>query len=108
MQLRWHLDGWINYVNWQTNDKKTLRKINTLIEDTLRHPKEGLGKPEPLKDIYPAFGVGASPQNAAWSTLSMTIQSRSFSATDTTNNVIVSVPHPQTPIPSSLIARPPV
>lgn len=55
MQLRWHLDGWIDYVNWQTNNKKALRKINTLIEDTLRHPKEGLGKPEPLKDDLSGF-----------------------------------------------------
>ena len=28
MQLRWHLDGWADYVDWQTNDKKVLRKIN--------------------------------------------------------------------------------
>ena len=49
MQLRWHLDGWADYVDWQTNDKKVLRKINSIIEDTLRHPTEGLGKPEPLK-----------------------------------------------------------
>lgn len=55
MQLRWHLDGWADYVDWQTNDKKILRKINPLIEDTLRHPAEGLGKPEPLKEDLAGF-----------------------------------------------------
>lgn len=55
MQLRWHLDGWEDYLDWQKNDKKVLRKINTLIEDTLRHPTEGLGKPEPLKEDLSGF-----------------------------------------------------
>ena len=55
MQLRWHLDGWADYVDWQTNDKKVLRKINSLIEDTLRHQTEGLGKPEPLKEDLSGF-----------------------------------------------------
>ena len=55
MQLRWHLDGWADYVSWQANDKKILREINDLIEDTLRHPAEGLGKPEPLKDNLAGF-----------------------------------------------------
>ena len=55
MQLRWHLDGWADYVSWQMDDKKILRKINTLIEDTLRHPTEGLGKPEPLKEDLSGF-----------------------------------------------------
>lgn len=55
MQLRWHLDGWEDYLDWQKNDKKVLRKINTLIEDTLRHPTEALGKPEPLKEDLSGF-----------------------------------------------------
>lgn len=55
MLLRWHLDGWNDYIDWQTNDKKILRKINSLIEDTLRHPTEGIGKPEPMKENLSGF-----------------------------------------------------
>ena len=55
MQLCWHLDGWSDYLDWQTNDKKILRKINSLIQDTLRHPTEGIGKPEPLKEDLAGF-----------------------------------------------------
>jgi toxin YoeB len=41
--------AWEDYLHWQRNDKKIVRRINQLIEDTLRHPFEGIGKPEPLK-----------------------------------------------------------
>ena len=41
--------AWEEYVSWQSEDKKVLRKINDLIKDIQRHPFEGLGKPEPLK-----------------------------------------------------------
>lgn len=40
---------WNDYVYWQTQDKKTLKRINTLIMEALRNPFEGIGKPEPLK-----------------------------------------------------------
>ncbi|SJZ57223.1 toxin YoeB [Pilibacter termitis] len=40
------------YLYWQTQDKKTLKKINRLINDIARNPFEGIGKPEPLKHIY--------------------------------------------------------
>lgn len=55
MQLRWHPEGWTDYINWQTYDKKVLKKINLLIEDTLRHPTEGIGKPEALKNDLTGF-----------------------------------------------------
>ena len=42
-------NGWKDYVYWQTEDRKTLKKINTLIEDICRNGNEGIGKPEPLK-----------------------------------------------------------
>jgi len=45
-------EGWGDYQYWLSQDKKTLQKINKLIRDTQRHPFEGLGKPEPLKDNY--------------------------------------------------------
>lgn len=41
--------GWSDYLYWQTQDKKTLKRINKLINDTIRTPFEGLGNPEPLQ-----------------------------------------------------------
>ena len=41
-------NGWKDYVYWQTEDRKTLRKINQLLEDIVRNGNDGLGKPEPL------------------------------------------------------------
>jgi toxin YoeB len=46
--LRFVPDAWAAYTWWQGQDKKTLRRINTLIESALRSPFEGIGKPEPL------------------------------------------------------------
>lgn len=43
--------GWEDYTYWQTQDRKTLNRINALIQDTLRDPFTGIGKPEPLKHI---------------------------------------------------------
>lgn len=40
--------AWETYIFWQSQDKKTLKRINLLIKDCLRSPFEGLGKPEPL------------------------------------------------------------
>lgn len=43
-------NGWDDYVYWQTEDRKTLRKINRLIADIQRNgPSDGIGKPEPLR-----------------------------------------------------------
>jgi toxin YoeB len=41
-------EGWEDYLFWQTQDKKTLRRINRLIEDISRNGLEGIGKTEPL------------------------------------------------------------
>ena len=49
MNLQWTPDGWADYVYWQTEDRKTLRRINKLIKDMLRTPFQGIGKPEPLR-----------------------------------------------------------
>ena len=40
--------GWEDYLYWQTEDRKTLKKINQLINDIVRNGNEGLGKPEQL------------------------------------------------------------
>lgn len=47
--LTWTHAAWADYIYWQTQDKKTLKKINTLIDAVKREPFKGLGEPEPLK-----------------------------------------------------------
>jgi len=49
MRLAWTAQGWEDYVYWQTADRSMLKRINRLIDDALRHPLAGIGKPEPLK-----------------------------------------------------------
>jgi toxin YoeB len=49
MKLTFTEDGWNDYLWFQDNDKKLLKRINTLIKEVLRNPLEGIGKPEPLK-----------------------------------------------------------
>ena len=47
--------GWEDYLYWQTEDRKTLRKINTLLKDIERNGNEGIGKPEPLTGELSGF-----------------------------------------------------
>lgn len=49
MRLLWEEEAWEDYTFWQTQDKKTLKRINMLIKDMQRNIFEGIGKPEPLK-----------------------------------------------------------
>jgi toxin YoeB len=49
MRIIFSKNAWQDYVSWQSEDKKIVRKINELIRDIQRKPHEGLGKPEPLK-----------------------------------------------------------
>jgi toxin-antitoxin system, toxin component, Txe/YoeB family len=46
----WHDDAWEEYLYWQTQDKKTLKRINKLLQDIERNGYNGIGKPEPLKE----------------------------------------------------------
>ena len=48
MKKLWTDRGWEDYLYWQTQDKKTLRKINKLVIDIERNGYAGIGKPEPL------------------------------------------------------------
>lgn len=48
MKLLWDERGWEDYLSWQSEDKKTLKRINTLVKDIQRDPFKGIGKPEPL------------------------------------------------------------
>lgn len=47
--------GWEDYLYWQTEDRKTLRKINTLLKGIERNGNEGIGKPEPLTGDLSGF-----------------------------------------------------
>ena len=49
MKLKWDEDAWSDYLYWQTQDKKTLKRINALLTDIMRNTFDGIGKPEPLK-----------------------------------------------------------
>ncbi|EEZ79938.1 MAG: addiction module toxin, Txe/YoeB [uncultured Candidatus Thioglobus sp.] len=53
--LIWSGKAWNDYLYWQTQDKKTLKRINKLITDTMRHPFKGIGKPEPLRNNLSGF-----------------------------------------------------
>jgi toxin YoeB len=50
MLLVWHERGWSDCIYWQENDRKMVVRINELLRDTIRHPFEGIGKPEPLRN----------------------------------------------------------
>ncbi len=49
MKIIFSINAWEDYISWQKEDKKILRRINQLIKDIQRTPYHGLGKPEPLK-----------------------------------------------------------
>ena len=53
--LFWTKEAWSDYLYWQAQDKKTLKRINKLILDSKRSPFEGIGKPEPLKENLAGF-----------------------------------------------------
>ena len=49
MNKLWQDGAWEDYLYWQTQDCKTLKRINLLLQDISRNGYEGIGKPEPLK-----------------------------------------------------------
>ena len=55
MRKIWSDEAWEDYLDWQMQDKKTLRRINLLIKDAERNPYTGLGKPEPLRGDLSGF-----------------------------------------------------
>ncbi len=50
MKILWEDNAWEEYVKWQSQDKKTLKKINRLIKSISRYGYDCIGKPEPLKE----------------------------------------------------------
>lgn len=55
MNKVWTENAWQDYIYWQTEDRKTLKKINRLIEDVSRNGNNGIGKPEPLAGELSGF-----------------------------------------------------
>jgi toxin YoeB len=54
-KITWTKDAWSDYLYWQTQDKKTLKRINKIIDNMCKTPFEGIGKPEKLKDNLSGF-----------------------------------------------------
>jgi toxin YoeB len=46
----WQGEAWEDYLYWQTQDKRILKRINMLLKDIERNGYSGIGKPEPLKN----------------------------------------------------------
>ena len=55
MKKIWSDKAWDDYLYWQTQDKKTLKKVNQLVKDIERNIFEGIGKPEALKGNLSGF-----------------------------------------------------
>ncbi|ETS31402.1 toxin YoeB [Photorhabdus temperata] len=55
MILSWAEMAWEDYLHWQQTDKKTLKRVNTLIKDVKRQPFGGLGGPEPVKHNWSGY-----------------------------------------------------
>ncbi len=49
MVLTFTENAWEDYIYWQANEKKILKRVNELLKDIQRNPTSGIGKPEPLK-----------------------------------------------------------
>ncbi|MFD7652449.1 Txe/YoeB family addiction module toxin [Actinosynnema sp. NPDC059797] len=55
MKIVWAEHAWEDYLWWQSEDRKVLRRINELIKDIGRNGNEGIGKPEPLKHGFQGY-----------------------------------------------------
>ena len=55
MKVVFSARGWDDYLWWQRQDRKLLKRINQLIQDVIRNGNEGIGKPEPLKHGFQGY-----------------------------------------------------
>ena len=55
MKLVFAEQAWEDYVHWQQQDKRMVKRINELIANTMREPLTGIGKPEPLKHALAGY-----------------------------------------------------
>lgn len=51
MRLAFTPHAWEDYTYWRSADPTVLNRVNRLVDDTLRDPFAGIGKPEPLKHV---------------------------------------------------------
>ena len=55
MNLVFSQHAWNDYLYWQRTDKRILKRINMIIQDIVRSPTDGIGKPEPLKHALSGY-----------------------------------------------------
>lgn len=55
MRLVWDINAWEDYQWWQSQDRKTLKRVNLLIADILRNGHAGIGKPEALRHDFAGY-----------------------------------------------------
>lgn len=53
--IYWTIHAWEDYLYWQSQDRKTLKRVNVLIKDCQRYPHDGIGKPEQLSGNLAGF-----------------------------------------------------
>ena len=64
MRKNWHDKAWDDYIEWQNQDKKTLKRINRLLQDIDRNGYNCTGKPEPLSgDLAGYWSVRIDEKN---------------------------------------------
>ena len=66
MRIAFTPSAWDDYVWFQENDRRLVKRINLLIRDCARTPFEGIGKPEPLKGELSGHWSAALLRNIAW------------------------------------------
>lgn len=55
MRLVWDINAWKDYVWWQSEDRKTLKRIKVLVQDIIGNGNDGIGKPEPLRRDFAGY-----------------------------------------------------
>jgi len=70
VRLVFTTQGWEDYIHWQRVDRSILKRINRLIDDAIRDPTSGIGKPEHLKYGIAGHGHGESPMSTGSCTAS--------------------------------------
>ena len=55
MKVVWHANAWQDYVWWQQQDRRVLKRINALLTDVARNGNTGIGKPEALKHDFAGY-----------------------------------------------------
>lgn len=67
MKICWEEKAQLEYLHWQTQDKKTLKKINSLLKDIDKNGYNCIGKPEPLKGELSGWWSVRIDEKIVWS-----------------------------------------